>query len=77
MDAEWGLENEVLRFLTTVSGRLDQERYMIDAVELKIADFRRSFISTSPKYSEEHEYIDERIRRLTTLRAALRSDITR
>lgn len=76
MEAEWGLEGEVMRFLATVSGKLNQEKYMIDAVELKIADFRRSFIATSPKYSEEHEYIDERIRRLTTLKAALRSGIT-
>ena len=77
MDAEWGLEGEVMRFLSRIPIKLGQERYMIDAVELKIADFRRSFITTSPKYSEEHEYIDERIRRLTALRAAIRSNIIR
>lgn len=72
MDAEWGLESEVLKFLSEHPARLEQDRYMIDAVELKIADFKRSFISTSPKYSEEHEYLDERIRRLSMLKSALR-----
>lgn len=72
MDAEWGLESEVLQFLSDYPAKLGQDRYMIDAVELKIADFRRSFISTSPKYSEEHEYLDERIRRLNMLKSALR-----
>ncbi len=72
MDAEWGLEDEVLRFLADTSLRLGQERYVNDAVELKIADLRRSFIATSSRYSEEHEFIDERIRRLNLLKSALR-----
>ena len=77
MDAEWGLENDVLKFLADYPVRLGQNKYMIDAVELKISDFKRSFISTSPKYSEEHEYIDERIGRLNIMRSELRRNAFR
>ena len=73
MDAEWGLENEVLRLIADTSLRLGQERYMNNATELKIADLRRSFIATSPRYSEEHEFIDKRIRRLNQLKSALQT----
>jgi hypothetical protein len=72
MEAEWGLEGQLRPFLKDLTLRLKEARFVTNTIDVKAADFRRSFISTSPLYSEEHEYLDERLRRLAALRADLR-----
>jgi hypothetical protein len=68
MEAEWGLEDQLRKFLLDITLRLNEGRFMTNTIDLRIADFRRSLISTGPLYSEEHEYLDERVRRLSELR---------
>lgn len=71
IDAEWGLEDVVRKSLTRVAQRIKENRYVITSAELKAADYRRSFLSESSGFSEEREYVDERIRRLNMLCADL------
>lgn len=72
MEAEWGLERVVRNFLRKEAERLKEEKYMVNAVELKLADYKKSFITMGPKYSEEYEYVEERLERLEELRANLK-----
>lgn len=76
MEAEWGLEDQVRAFLKDVTSRLKESRFMMNTIDVKAADYRRSFINTGASYSEEHEYIDERILRLGSLRNDIRSGST-
>lgn len=69
MDAEWGLENQIREFLRNITLRLNEGRFMTNTIDLRVADYKRSLISTGAMYSEEHEYLDERVRRLADLRA--------
>lgn len=73
MDAEWGLEGQLRAFLRDSVLRMGEGRFAINTIDLRIADYRRSLINTGPAFSEEREYLDERVRRL----ADLRSDILR
>jgi len=73
MDAEWGMESPLKEFLAYRSAKLRQSQYMMDAVELKRDDFKRSFIAAGRGSSEEYEYIDERIRRLSSLRSEIQA----
>jgi hypothetical protein len=73
MNAEWGLETQLREFLRDLTLRLNEGRFMTNTIDLRIADYRRSLINTGAPYSEEHEYLDERVRRL----ADLRTDILR
>ncbi len=72
IDAEWGLERVLRDFIRKETERLKEEKYMVNAVELKLADYKRSFITMGPKYSEEYEYIEERLERLEELRANIK-----
>jgi hypothetical protein len=72
-DAEWGLEDQVREFLRNITLRLNESRFMVNTIDLRVADYRRSLINTGSLYSEEHEFLDERVRRL----ADLRTDILR
>ncbi len=45
---------------------------MLDSIELRLADYKKSMIATGPKYSEEYEYIEERLERLEELRAEIK-----
>lgn len=69
--AEWGLENVIRRFLKETTADLKENRFVLNTIDVRVSEFKKSFIYTSPKYSEEFEYIEERVSRL----AALRSDI--
>jgi hypothetical protein len=73
MDAEWGLETQLREFLRDITLRLNEGRFMTNTIDLRVADYRRSLINTGALYSEEHEFLDERVRRL----ADLRTDILR
>ncbi|MGA9141070.1 MAG: SWIM zinc finger family protein [Methanocella sp.] len=77
MDAEWGLEDQLQVFLRDATLRLNEARFMVNTVDLRVADYRRSLINTGPQYSEEHEYLDERVRRLSGLRAGILADSKR
>ena len=70
--AEWGLERVIRNFLRSETERLREQRYMLDSIELRLADYKKSMITTGPKYSEEYEYIEERLERLEELRAEIR-----
>jgi len=48
---------------------------MVNSVELKLADYKKSFITMGPKYSEEYEYVEERLERLEELRADIKGHI--
>ena len=71
MDAEWGLEEQLREFLRDTTLRLNEVRFMTNTIDLRVADYRRSLINTGPLYSEEHEYLDERVRRLSNLRTEI------
>ena len=68
MEAEWGLEGQVREFLRDMALRLGEARFMVNTIDLRVADYRRSLVNTGSLYSEEHEYLDERVRRLQDLR---------
>ena len=70
--AEWGLERILRGFLQKETGRLGEERFMLNSVELRLADYKRSFITMGPKYTDEYEYIEERLERLEALRADIK-----
>lgn len=72
VDAEWGLERVLRNFLRKETERLKEEKYMVDAVELKLADYKRSLITMGPRYSEEYEYVEEKLERLEELRANIK-----
>jgi hypothetical protein len=69
LDAEWGLERVLRNFLRKETGRLEEEKFMVNSIELKLADYKKSFITMGPKYSEEYEYLEERLERLEALKA--------
>lgn len=71
--AEWGLERVIRNFLRKETERLKEQKYMLNSVELKLADYKKSFITMGPKYSEEYEYVEERLERLEELRADIKS----
>ncbi|HMK45051.1 MAG TPA: SWIM zinc finger family protein [Methanocella sp.] len=73
MDAEWGLENPLNEFIAYRSVKLHQSQYMMDVIELKRDDFKRSFMAAGWGSSEEYEYIDERIQRLSSLRSTIQA----
>lgn len=72
MNAEWGLERVVRNFLIRETQRLNEKRFMLNSVELKLSDYKKSFITMGPKYSEEYEYIEERVHRLEELGSEIR-----
>jgi hypothetical protein len=67
IEAEWGLERIIRNFLRKETERLKEERFMINSIELKLADYKRSFITMGPKYTDEYEYVEERLERLEGL----------
>jgi hypothetical protein len=71
IDAEWGLEDQLRDFLRDITLRLNEGRFMTNTIDLRVADYRRSLLNTGALYSEEHEYLDERVRRLADLRAGI------
>lgn len=73
MGAEWGLERVLRNFLYKETGRLKDNRFMLNVSEVKLSEYKRSMIRSGPKYSEENEYIDERIQRLNDLIADLKA----
>jgi hypothetical protein len=72
VNAEWGLERIVRDFLRRETERLGEEKFMLDSVELKLADFKKSFIAMGPKYTDEYEYVEERLERLEALRTDIK-----
>ncbi len=72
MNAEWGLERVLRNFLRKETERLKEEKFMVNSIELKLADYKKSFITMGPKYSEEYEYVEERLERLEELRANIK-----
>ncbi len=70
--AEWGLERAIQNFLLKETLRLNEQKFMLNSIELKLADYKRSFVTMGPKYSEEYEYIEERLERLEGLRAGIK-----
>jgi hypothetical protein len=73
MLAEWGLERAIHTFLRKETVRLKENRFMLNAAEVKLSEYKRSMIRTGPRYSEENEYIDERIQRLNDLITDIRA----
>ncbi len=71
--AEWGLERVLRNFIRKETERLKERMFMLNSVELKLADYKKSFITMGPKYSEEYEYVEERLERLEELRADIKS----
>lgn len=71
MDAELGLEDPARDFLREITVRLGEGRFMANTIDLRVADYRRSLLSTGAPYSEEREYLDERVRRLAELREGI------
>jgi hypothetical protein len=72
MGAEWGLERVLRKFLQKQAERLREQMFMLDATERRLAGFKKRFITMGSKYSEEYEYIEERLERLEGLLAGLR-----
>jgi hypothetical protein len=72
MEAEWGLERALRNFLRKETERLKEEKYMVNAIELRLADYKKSLITTGPKYSEEYDYVEERRERLEELMANIK-----
>ena len=68
MDAEWGLDSQLREFLRDITLRLNEGRFVTNTLDLRMADYKRSLINTGAQYSEEHEFLDERVRRLSDLR---------
>jgi hypothetical protein len=75
LEAEWGLERVLRNFLRKETERLKEEKYAVNAAELKLADYKRSLITMGPKYSEEYEYVEERLERLEGLLADIKGRI--
>jgi hypothetical protein len=73
MGSEWGLERVLRIFLKKQAERLGEQKFMLDIAGGKLADYKKSFITMGPKYSEEYEYIEERLERLEELLADLRA----
>ena len=71
---KWGLEDQLRDFLRDVTLRMNEGRFMVNTIDLRVADYRRSLINTGLRYSEEHEYLDERVRRLSGLRVDILTD---
>jgi len=71
LEAEWGLEQAIGDFLVRQAGRLKEQKFLLNLAELKMSDYKRSFITMGPAYSEEYEYVEERLERLEALRAKL------
>ncbi len=61
-----------MNFLRRETERLMEQRYVLDSIDLRLADYKKSLITTGPKYSEEYEYIEERLERLEELRAEIK-----
>ncbi len=72
LSAEWGLEGVLRDFLAKESKLLREERFMIYSAELRLADYEQTIIRVNPNYSEEHEYVGERIKRLNGLIEAIK-----
>ncbi len=72
MEAEWGLERVLRNFLRKETERLREEKYMVNAIELRLADYKKSLITTGPRYSEEYDYVEERLERLEELKANIK-----
>jgi hypothetical protein len=72
IEAEWGLERVLRNFLRKETERLKEEKFMVNSIELKLADYKKSFITMGPKYSEEYEYVEERLERLEELKADIK-----
>ncbi|HTY90738.1 MAG TPA: SWIM zinc finger family protein [Methanocella sp.] len=70
--AEWGLERVLRNLIRKETERLKEQKFMLNAVELRLADFKKSFITMGPKYSEEYEYVEERLERLEEMRADIK-----
>jgi hypothetical protein len=68
MDAEWGIDSQLREFLRDITLRLNEGRFVTNTIDLRMADYKRSLINTGAQYSEEHEFLDERVRRLSDLR---------
>jgi hypothetical protein len=75
MVAEWGLERILRDFLRKEAGRLREEKFLVNSIEMRLADYKKSFITMGPKYSEEYEYIEERLERLEELKADIKGQI--
>jgi hypothetical protein len=75
MEAEWGLERVIRNFIRKEAERLREQKFMLNFIELKLADYKKSFITMGPKYSEEYEYVEERLERLEELRADIKGHI--
>jgi hypothetical protein len=73
--AEWGLERVLRNFIRKETERLKEQKFMVNSVELRLADYKKSFITMGPKYSEEYEYVEERLERLEELRADIKGHI--
>lgn len=76
LGAEWGLEGVLRDFLRKESGLLREERFMIYSAELKLADYQQTILRVNPNYSEEHEYVGERIKRLNDIIAEIKATRT-
>ncbi len=76
LEAEWGLERAIRDFLVRQAERLREQKFLLNLAELKMADYKRSFITMGPAYSEEYEYVEERLERLEELKAGLTGALT-
>ena len=75
LTAEWGLEDVLRDFLRKESERLREARFIIYSAELRLGDYQQTIIRVNPNYSEEHEYVGERIKRLNDLIAEIKAKV--
>lgn len=67
MSAEWGLDEIMHDSLRKEAERLKESRFLTYTAELKLGDYQQTLLRVNPNYSEERDYLNERVRRLNSL----------
>ncbi len=73
MRAEWGLVDVIHESLRKEADRIKESRFLTYTAELKLGDYQQTLQRVNPNYSEEHDYLNERVLRLNRLISALGS----
>jgi hypothetical protein len=71
MSAEWGLVEILHDSLRKEAERLKESRFLTYTAELKLGDYQQTLQRVNTNYSEEQDYLNERVRRLNTLISGL------
>ncbi|MCD1295480.1 hypothetical protein CUJ83_10765 [Methanocella sp. CWC-04] len=73
LEAEFGLEDVLSGHLKSMILDLKERKFMQENVERRISDYKKSLIKTAPEYSDEYDFLNERISRMTALLHEIRA----